>query len=446
MKPRLRIGSGAGYQGDRLEPAWILAERGELDWLGLECLAERTIAAAQLRKRRDPALGYDPLLERRMQMLLPAAKKNGVRLITNMGAANAIAAADVIVDVARRKGLNVKVAALTGDDVLEQIGPRTALLESPRPMAAFGVPLSANAYLGVEQLLPAIESGADVIVTGRVADPSLFLAPIVHRFGWRIDDWQRLGRGTVAGHLLECAGQVSGGYFADPGRKDVPGIAFLGFPYAEVEADGRFVLGKVEGTGGAINLLTAKEQLLYEVMDPARYLTPDVSADFTNVRVREVGPDRVEVTGGTGRERTGTLKVSIGYHAGFLGEGEITYAGANALRRARLAGEIVRERLKDDFPDLRIDLIGHSSLHGEAYTAAHEPYEVRLRAAARARTREQAERIGEDLETLFTNGPAGGGGARKYVVERIGIVSALLDRQLVKPAVTLRDTAKVPAR
>lgn len=446
MKPRLRIGSGAGYQGDRLEPAWILAERGELDWLGLECLAERTIAAAQLRKRRDPTLGYDPLLERRMQMLLPAAKKNGVRLITNMGAANPIAAADAIVEVARRKGLHVKVAALTGDDVLEQIGPRTALLESPQPMAAFGVPLSANAYLGVEQLLPAIESGADVIVTGRVADPSLFLAPIVHRFGWRIDDWQRLGRGTVAGHLLECAGQVSGGYFADPGRKDVPGIAFLGFPYAEVEADGRFVLGKVEGTGGAINLLTAKEQLLYEVMDPARYLTPDVSADFTNVRVREVGPDRVEVTGGTGRERTGTLKVSIGYHAGFLGEGEITYAGANALRRARLAGEIVRERLRDDFPDLRIDLIGHSSLHGEAYAAAHEPYEVRLRAAARAGTREQAERIGEDLETLFTNGPAGGGGARKYVVERIGIVSALLDRHLVNPEVTLRGTEEVSAR
>ena len=442
----IRIGSGAGFQGDRLEPAWILAEKGGLDWLGLECLAERTIALAQLRKAKDPAKGYDPMLERRMEMLLPAAKRNGVRIVTNMGAANPIAAADLIVAVARRKGLSIKVAALTGDDVVGHVDGATRLLESDQPMRFFGAPVSANAYLGVEQMLPALESGADVIVTGRVADPSLFVAPIVHHYGLRLDDWTRLGRATAIGHLLECAGQVTGGYFADPGRKDVPDPAFLGFPFADVERDGNALLGKVDGTGGIINLLTCKEQLTYEVMDPAAYLTPDVTADFTSIRFRETGPSRIEVLGGGGRARSGTLKVSIGYHAGYLGEGEITYAGPNALARARLAADIVRDRLKDGFPDLRIDLIGHTSLHGDAYCAGHDPYEIRVRAAARAPTREQAERVGEDVETLFTNGPAGGGGARKYVVEQIGIVSTLLDRTLIRPEVTIRSTDEARVR
>ena len=304
----------------------------------------------------------------------------------------------------------------------------------------FGRLVTANDYLGADALLPALASGADVIVTGRVADPSLFLAPMIHRYGWALDDVDRLARGTSIGHLLECAAQVSGGYYADPGKKDVPDIAHLGFPFADVDADGQATLGKLDGTGGAINLATVKEQLLYEVTDPTGYVTPDVIADFTTVRLREAGRDRVEVAGGRGRTRPEKLKVSVGYLAGYVGEGEIGYGGVNALARARLAGEIIRERIGAEFDALRIDLIGSTSLHGRAFDADERPYEIRLRVAARADSPERAAIVGEEVEALYLNGPAGGGGARKYVHEQIGIVSTLIDRDRVRTQTTVRES------
>ena len=439
MKRPVRIGSGAGFQGDRLDAALTLVARGELDYLGLECLGERTVALAQLRRRREPSKGYDPLLERRMQRLLPLARKQGTRLITNMGAANPFAAADAIVAIARELKIPVKVAVVTGDDVLGQIRSDAPIMEARGKLADYGEPISANAYLGVAAILPALETGADVVITGRVADPSLFLAPIAHRYGWSLDDFDRLARGTCVGHLLECAGQLTGGYFADPGVKDVRDMAWLGFPFADVDTDGAATIGKVEGTGGAISLANTKEQLLYEVTDPHGYVTPDVIADFSCVTLREVAPQRVAVTGATGKGRPAQLKVSVGYHAGFVGEGEIGYAGPNAVGRARLAGEIVRERLEEQFAEMRIDLIGSTSLHGRAFDAAEKPYEVRLRVAARAPTAELAAIVGEEVEALYTNGPAGGGGARKYVNEQIGIVSTLIDRERVRTEVTLRE-------
>ncbi len=238
---------------------------------------------------------------------------------------------------------------------------------------------------------------------------------MVHEYGWQLDDFDRLARGTSIGHLLECAGQLCGGYFAEPGRKDVPDMAHLGFPYADVDADGSATLGKVEQTGGCITLATAKEQLLYEVTDPFGYVTPDVVADFSTVTMREAGPDRIDVRGATGKARPAKLKVSVGYLAGYVGEGEISYGGANALARARLAGDIVRQRLDKEFSDLRIDLIGSTSLHGKSFDPAEQPYEVRLRVAARATTPERASLVGEEVEALYTNGPGGGGGTRKYV-------------------------------
>jgi len=439
MRPPLRIGSGAGFSGDRLEPAVVLAERGALQFLGLECLGERTVALAQLRKRRDPALGYDPLLVRRMELLLPLLRRNGIRLITNMGAANPLAAADAILRIARAKKLPIRVAVVTGDDVHECIGPDSVTLEDGTPLGRFGELVSANAYLGVAALLPALETGADIVITGRVADPSLFLAPMVQHYGWLLDDFDRLARGTSVGHLLECAGQLCGGYFAEPGRKEIPDMAQLGFPYADVDADGNAELGKVAGTGGRISLATAKEQLLYEVTDPNGYVTPDVIADFTMASLREVGPDRVAVSGVTGKRRPDQLKVSVGYLAGYVGEGEISYAGANAEARARLAGEIVRQRLAGEFPELRVDLIGSTALHGKAFDVTARPYEVRLRVAARAPTAERAMLVGEEVEALYTNGPGGGGGTRKYVHEQIGIVSTLLERERVPSKVTLRE-------
>ncbi len=432
MKERIRIGGGAGFSGDRLEPAVDLVRRGQLDFLVLECLAERTIALAQRRKLEDHNLGYDPLLERRMELLLPELKQHGVRLISNFGAANPMAAARRIRGIAERLGLSVTVAAVLGDDVLDHLQPSLLTVESGRPLADFPDIISANAYLGVEAILPALESGADVIVTGRVADPSLFLAPMCHAFGWAADDFERMGRGTVIGHLLECGAQICGGYFMDADRKQVPKPAHLGFPIAEVYADGSAAITKLPGTGGRIDLRTAKEQLLYEVVDPHAYLTPDVAADFTTVVLSAPETDVVRVTGGDGTWRPAQLKVSVGYRAGYRGEGEISYAGPGAADRARLAGQIMRERLAPAIDELRIDLIGVDSVHF-AGTLEGVTREVRLRVAGHTGTAALAARVGEEVEALYTNGPAGGGGARKLVTEVIGIVSVLLDRDLVQP-------------
>ena len=437
MKAYIRIGCGAGFSGDRLEPALILVQQGQLDYLVLECLAERTIALAQKRKRQDLALGYDPLLERRIESLLPHLLEKKVRLLTNMGAANPLAAAQKIVEIARRLKVSVTVAAVTGDDVFSQLSGNETSLETGKPLRASGALISANAYLGIDAILPALATPADIIITGRVADPSLFLAPLVHEFGWLPNDYNQLGQGTLTGHLLECAGQLTGGYFADPGRKDVLDMAHLGHPFADVSADGTAVFSKVAGTGGVLSLATVKEQLLYEVMDPSQYITPDVVADFTQVRLEELGPNQVQATGGRGQTRPETLKVSVGYEAGFIGEGEISYAGANVLGRAKLAGAIIQERLQNRFIDLRIDYIGSTSVHRTAFGHYPDPYEIRLRVAGKATTIQQAALVGEEVEALYTNGPAGGGGARKYVHEVVGIVSTLIDRHQVTPQLTL---------
>ena len=331
----------------------------------------------------------------------------------------------------------VTVAAVTGDDVLDALDLDAPAMESGLPLSHYGPIVSANAYLGAEAMLPALASGADIVITGRVADPSLFVAPLMHEYGWAPGDVDRLARGTAVGHLLECAGQLCGGYFADPGRKDIPGMASLGFPFADVDADGNATLGKVDGTGGRITVATATEQLLYEVTDPHGYLTPDVTADFSRVTLAETALDRVAVRGARGRPRPDQLKVSVGYLAGYVGEGEIGYAGANAVARAELAAQIMRERLRDRFAELRIDLIGSTSLHGRSFDRDAHPYEVRLRVAARAPTHEEAAIVGDEVEALYTNGPAGGGGTRKAVTEQIGIVSTLIDRARVTSRVTL---------
>ena len=408
------------------------------NYLIFECLAERTIALAQQCRLNDPAKGYDPLLEDRMVAVLPGCRRNGVRIITNMGAANPAAAAAKVRAVAARIGWpDIKVGYITGDEVLKLAATsRGRVLETETPVARLAGLVSAHAYLGAEPLVVALAGGADVVITGRTADPSLFLAPLIHEFGWALDDWNRLGQGTVVGHLLECAGQVTGGYFADPGHKDVPGLARLGFPIAEVSANGRAVITKVPGSGGAVTVRNCREQLLYEIHNPACYLTPDVTADFTRVRITEVAPDRVAVTGGTGRRRPDTLKVSLGYRDGFIGEGQISYAGPGALARARLATEIVRERLKLTGlqpAELRCDLVGVNAIFPAVHVRRkHEPAEVRVRIAGRTPTLADAVRLGNEVETLYTNGPAGGGGVTKSAREVIAIASTLIPRDAVR--------------
>jgi hypothetical protein len=438
----IRIGSGAGYSGDRIEPAVELAEKGDIQYLVFECLGERTVALAQQARMKNPEGGYDPLLEERFRAVLPLCAARGIKIVTNMGAANPLAAARKTLEIAKSLGLSsLKIAAVFGDDVLD------ACKDGDLPIMEFDGTikqlgnrlLSANAYLGAEPMAKALDEGADIVITGRASDPALFLAPMIHAFGWAMDDWNLLGQGTVAGHLLECAGQITGGYFADPGYKDVPDLARLGFPIGEVGADGSLVITKVAGSGGAVTAQTCKEQLLYEVHDPERYLQPDVTADFSRVKVEQIAPDRVRVSGGRGTKRTETLKVSVGYIDSFIGEGQISYAGPGALARGRLALEIVRERLRLTgvaTSELRFELVGVDSLHGAQVSAhANEPYEVRVRVAGRTENLREAVRIGNEVETLYTNGPAAGGGAFKSARDVVAVASVLLPRELAKPSI-----------
>lgn len=441
----IRIGAGAGFSGDRIEPAVELVEAVELDYLVFECLAERTIALAQQARLANPESGYDPLLVKRMSAVLGDCVRKGISIVTNMGAANPRAAARRVVSLARELGLpGLRVAAVYGDDVLDVVRRENSPLHGRSGTIADlngGEILSANAYLGAGPIVQALAQGAQVVITGRVADPALFLGPLIHEFGWSMADWNRLGRGTLVGHLLECAGQITGGYFADPGLKDVPRLAEIGFPFAEVAAGGDARIGKAPRSGGRIDVPVCTEQLLYELGDPSVYLTPDVCADFSGVRFQELGPDWVEVTGGSGRPAPETLKVSVGYMDGFIGEGQISYAGANAVERGRLALDVVRERLRStgvDLSDLRYELIGVDSVYcGENSAAPPPPREVRARVAGRAASLDAAQRVGAEVESLYTNGPAGGGGVSKATTPVLAIASALLPRGSIHPEIEM---------
>ena len=447
MTNTIRLGAGSGFSGDRIEPAVELARDGALNYLVFECLAERTIAIAQLAKLENPDAGFDPLLERRMRAVLPHCATQGVKIVTNMGAANPLAAARRVAAICKDLGFkNQRVAAVTGDDVLDILRADDAdIIETGLRASQMQASLvSANAYIGARPIADALDQGATIVITGRVSDSALFLGPLLHEFGWRDDDWANLGHGVMAGHLLECAGQITGGYFADPGVKDISGLARLGFPIGIVDETGAIEITKLPESGGAVTTATCKEQLLYEIGDPAAYMQPDVVADFSNVRVNEIARDRVVLSGASGKPAPPTLKCSVGYRDGFIGEGQMSYAGPGAFSRAKLAGEIVRERLGIvgvATSELRIDIIGADSLHGAATPQTNsEPYEARLRVVGRTETAAAAQLIGEEVESLYTNGPAGGGGAWKGVKPIVAIASAYIAREKVRPAVTFVET------
>ncbi len=441
----IRIGSGAGFANDRFEPAVELLEKGNLDYLIFECLGERTVAFAMLRKNKNPEKGYDSQLELRFEKLFEVFRKQEIhtKIVSNMGAANPIGAAKKIAAMAKERGLgHLKIAAVTGDDVLDRIDKYMDQITMERDVKLETIKdtiVNANAYIGCASIVEALEHGADIVITGRAADPSLTVGPCVHEFGWAMDEWDKLGKATVAGHLLECGGQATGGYYADPGYKeDVPEPWRMGFPICVIDENGNFEITKVEGSGGIVTEGTIKEQLLYEIQDPSGYITPDVIADFTEIEVKQIGKDRVAVTGGKGRAKTGKLKINCGYNDCYIGEGEISYGGRNCVARAKLAAETVLKRLelcKIQYSEIRVDLIGITSLYKEkvGYEMSKcEPAEVRLRVAARTKDYYNADRVGYEVETLLCCGPASGGGARRTVRDIISLASILIDEKDVK--------------
>ncbi len=456
MSEVFRFGNGAGFSGDRVDAAGpvvaTLIEAGGPAAIFFETLGERTVALAQLERRRDPSRGYEPMLERLLAPILADCARHRIPIIGNFGAANPPAAAALIGRMARSQGLpGLRIGIVGGDDVrttvdLDSLDVHEADASLPdRP----GAVVSANAYLGAAPLAEALRRGADVVVAGRTSDPALAIAPLMVHFGWAAADWRLLAAGAICGHLLECGSQVTGGVFYDPGFKDIPDPANIGFPIAEVGADGDVVITKAANTGGLVDVRTVTEQLLYEVHDPACYITPDVVLDITGVTLHAVGPDRVAVRGARGLPAPAKLKVTVCVEGGWLGEGEFALAGPNALARAKSAAGVLRQRLAMRRLDVRarVDLIGISSVHDDdsgtlwrAYDGP-DPEDIRVRLAVAGEAQDDVDQAVREVLAMLCCGPAGSAGARWRTTPRIATKSYLVPREQV-PATVRVATAE----
>ncbi len=442
----VHIGCGAGFANDRPDAALALASdlaaRDGRRFLFFELLAERTLAEAQLRRLANPDSGYATRLFDFLEPVLETCLDAGIPIITNGGAANPGAAARRLRQhLQGGRFASTRIACVLGDDLLEIRGS----LQGWLPDALDGEVVSVNVYTGADGIVQALDEGADIVLCGRVADPSLAVGPLRHAYGWQAEDWDRIALATAVGHLLECCTQVSGGYFAHPGLKDVPDLANVGCPIASIESTGRVTIGKAAGTGGCVTERTVKEQLLYEVHDPAAYLTPDVTLDLSQARVRQVGPDLVEVEGIRGHPRPAELKGLVGLRGKWFAEAEISYAGPGALARAALARDVLLQRCARLAPHLTpwIDLIGVASLFNDArgewlqqrLASTPDAQDVRLRISFVDRDKALLENLLLDAESLYTNGPAGGGGVRRHLAESLGTASFLIPRIAVQQQV-----------
>ena len=433
---KIRIGGGSAFFNDRLDAALELVEKGNIDVLMIETLAERTLALLHVAKRRGGS-GYWDNLADRLRVLLPACAKHGTKLVTNGGGAAPEGCAAMVARLARESRIELKVAAVSGDDVTDLVRAiDPVLVETGEPFSKLGAGIiSTNAYLGADAIAAAYAAGADVIVTGRVTDSALALGPAMAHFGWKADDLDAMACGVLSGHLLECGGQATGGYFAEPGLKDVPDLDRIGFPIAEIGDDRSITITKPPGSGGRIDRHTILEQILYEMHDPAAYITPDVTLDVTELDLEDSGTDVVRLRGARGHARPDQLKVLVGVDSGVLAEIEISYGGINADGRARLAADIIRKRTSRNpmlgNQTIQFDLIGVNSVWPEDETRSVR--DVRLRVAARVPDQRAAEQLITEVEALYVNGPAGGGGVRFATRPTIRTYTTFVPRSQVMP-------------
>jgi hypothetical protein len=453
----VRLGAGMAFWGDSVRPAIEMVERGDIDYLCCDHLAELTMSILAKQRAADPERGYTRDVLELLRGALRTCVDKGIKVVTNAGGANPRAAARDIRALADELGVpGVRIAAVLGDDIEDRIddlardGVSFRNLDTGADLDTVRDRLThAAVYTGCEGIVEALDRGADIVVCGRVTDIALYLGPLVHEFGWCLDDWERLGMATVVAHAIECGGQATGGLYAG-GWADVDGLEALGYPIAEVSEDGTAVLTKTPGSGGEVSIGTVSEQLVYEILDPGSYLTADVTADFTNVTLEEVGPDRVRITGGTGRERPATLKVNMGYRAGFVGEAQFTYTWPDAYAKAQRGLAFLRKRLeRADFrySEDVVEYLGHTSMWGSRVPPPDDPDlpEIVVRYAARCPDATEARKVFTESVPLYNNGPAGvaGVGTRPPLKELYAIWPCLVPRDHVVQRVEMLEPAAV---
>ena len=449
MKQVVRVAAGQGFWGDWLEAPRRQVEGGPVDYLMLDYLAEVTMSILQKQKERDPRMGYARDFIGAIDSVLPAITERGVRVIANAGGVNPVACAEAVRDLAASRGAGgrVRIGVVTGDDLLPRIddliarGHALANMDTGEPLSIVrDRVLSANAYIGSTPIVEALGRGAQVVVTGRSTDTALTMAPLRFEFAWAPDEWNKLAAGIVAGHIIECGAQCSGGNCLLDWR-DIPDLANVGYPIVNASPDGTFEISKHPGTGGRISVPTVTEQLVYEMGDPHSYITPDVIADFTTIRLENAGVDRVRVFGIGGRPPTDKLKVSIAYRSGLKAVGTLVYVWPDALEKAQLADRVLRERLDRlglRFEKVMSEFVGASATHGPLATVPADLPEVQLRFGVRGDDRAAVERFTRELAPLVLNGPpsvTGFAGGRPKVEEIVAYWPALIDKTEVQTSV-----------
>lgn len=452
MKNYIRIASGQGFWGDLIDAPINQASLGNVDYIMMDYLAEVTMSILQKQKLKDPRLGYARDIPPLMEKLLPIITKKNIKVITNGGGVNPVACMEAVFEVAKKLNIkNLKIGVVIGDNILDKVdelishGIELKNMDTGENAGGIlGKILSANVYFGAKPVVDCLKRGADIVITGRVTDTGLTLAPMIYEFGWDMNNFDLMASGTVAGHILECGGQASGGNFL--GRwQDIPDLANIGFPIAEAYPNGEFLITKHENTGGLVNIETVSEQLVYEIGNPKEYITPDCIADFTSIKLENAGNNLVKVYGIKGKKATEFYKVSMSYSDGFSAFGTLTYSWPDALEKAKSADKILRKRLGNlnlEFEEIRTEFQGYNSCHGPLANNIQDINEVVLRIGVRSKNKNAVERFGKEIAPLILTGPpgvTGFAGGRPKPSEVVAYWPALIPKNLVNPEIIVKS-------